>query len=90
MLAQWIGKNQEGSWPCINILEDGMSILEHMRLEVEHLRESKIGKVVKKLSEECSSPDVKRKAARLVTRWYRLIYGLDSRLDETGGSDEQY
>ena len=84
MLKQWISKNQDGSYPCINVLEDALTILEDLRIEQHHLQESKVGKVVKKLSTEGASESVRRRSHHLVTKWYRLIYNLNGGYDGSG------
>jgi len=90
MIKQWLSKNQDGSYPCINVIEDSLGILEDLRIEQHHLQESKVGKVVKKLSKEGASESIRRKASQIMTRWYRLIYGLNGGYDGTGQYEEQY
>ena len=58
MLAQWISKNQNGHYPCINVIEDTLKLLNTLPINDDHLWDSKIGKVVKKISKSISSNSV--------------------------------
>ena len=90
MLAQWISKNQNGHYPCIDVIEDTLKLLNQLPIDRDHLRESKIGKVVKKISKQVQSNTVQQQAKDLISKWYRMVYNLNGGYEQSGSYEEQY
>lgn len=90
MICQWIEKNPDGTYPCLNVIEDTLTLLDTLPVETEHLTDSTLGKQVKKISKDCSSEKIRFKAKDLVNKWYRMIYNLNPRYDAEGAYEDQY
>lgn len=90
-MADWLTKLPDGSFPCLNIIETGLEILDFLPIEKEHLLESKLGKVVEKIRKMKAGNDIiKRRSAELINKWKRRILMLDAGYDESGRHEEQY
>lgn len=75
-IRQWLEPLPNGTLPAYNVQKLMFEILVKLRPEVEHLRESGIGKIVMFYTKD-SRPElhIKREAEKLVREWSRPILG---------------
>lgn len=90
-LADWLSKLPDGSFPCLNIIEIGLEIVDFLPIEKEHLMESKLGKALEKIRKMKGGNDaIKRKSQEIINKWKRQILNMDAGFDESGRHEEQY
>lgn len=89
-MTAWLSKLPDGSYPCLNIIEIGLEIVDFLPIERDDLEESGLGKAVEKLRKHCSSDSLKRKALEIINKWKRQILNIDTGYDEDGRHEEQY
>lgn len=90
-LADWLSKLPDGSFPCLNIIQTGLEIVDFLPIEREHLLESTLGKALTKIKKmKGGNDDIKRKSQEIINKWQRMLLNLDSGYDESGRHEEQY
>jgi transcription factor SPN1 len=90
-LADWLAKLPDGSFPCLNIIEIGLEIVDYLPIEKEHLMESRLGKSLAKIKKmKGGNDEVKRKSQEIINKWQRMLLNLDGGYDESGRHEEQY
>jgi len=89
-LEMWLDPQNNSATPNINIQTAVLNVLndlpvattedeENECITVDHLKESKIAKLVKQISTNPTTPPNNKKlAAKIVERWSRLVYKLPS------------
>jgi len=79
LLEDWLKKNADGTYPPVNQVSKMLDILSNLRLEVDNLQSSKLGKYVMDISKNfISNKGIMRKAKELVEKWTRQIYGINT------------
>ena len=79
ILQEWLKKNADGTYPPINQLTKMIDILYNLKLEIENLKDSQIGKYIMDISKNFKiNKGVMKKAKELVEKWSRQIYGINS------------
>jgi len=79
ILENWIKKNPDGTYPPINQLNKMIDILSILKIDVDNLRECKIGKYMMDISKNLkNNRTVAKKAKDLCEKWLRQIYGINN------------
>lgn len=79
----WLEPLPNRSLPTPNLRKSLLELVRNMPVEVDHLRESRIGRIVMYFSQRPrEQPDIQRLCKDLVSRWSRPIIGdMDDRHD---------
>jgi TFIIS helical bundle-like domain len=69
----------DGTFPNINLVEGVLTCLDTLRVDIQHLEECEIAKVVQCYAENLAGiPSLQGLAKRIIEKWSRLIYGIKS------------
>ena len=89
-LSWWIDKTPDGNYPSLKVIETVLDIVNVLPITTEHLTQSKLGKIVKRLEKKCSSSRLRIKCKEILNKWYRMIFELNSGYDQAGIYEQQY
>ena len=79
-LFLWIQRHEDGSYPCLDILEGIIDICDELPITTDNLLETgrELARTIKDISINNDSEQIRVKAKRLVSKWSRGIYGVDA------------
>jgi len=79
VICLWLQKLPDGSYPNMSIRTKLLDCLPDMPVEVSQLKESGVGRVIMDMvNDPLETPENKKIARGLVTKWSRIIFGMDS------------
>eukprot|EP01022_Parablepharisma_sp_SALTPOND_P005372 TRINITY_DN122305_c0_g1_i1.p1 TRINITY_DN122305_c0_g1~~TRINITY_DN122305_c0_g1_i1.p1 ORF type:complete len:375 (-),score=45.08 TRINITY_DN122305_c0_g1_i1:24-1028(-) len=78
VLAAWLRKHSDGSYPCLNVVNGMLDVLDLLPIEPEHLRDCKdLGRNMMEIYQGSDCPSLKVKAKKLIDKWCRMIFAID-------------
>lgn len=88
VFADWINQMPDGTFPNINLVEGVLKCIDSLRVDIQHLEDSDIAKVVQCYAENLAGiPALQGLAKRIIEKWSRLIYGIKSHYADDGLDD---
>jgi len=91
LLQEYLKKNSDGSFPCINQIEKILNLLEDLPITKEQLEECQIGGYVSEIEKNLKeSKVIQRKSKLLFEKWLRVATGLDSNYASIETENEIY
>jgi hypothetical protein len=79
LLEEWLKKDEAGCYLCHNILSKILSILVDLRVDIEHLRDNNLGKLVYEISKNTKlSKSIVNQAKEIIKKWSRLIFEINN------------
>ena len=85
-LERWLSPNPDGSFPPQQVVETALDVLDALPIEIEHLQNSNIAKVLQYYAGGRAVQDAKitQRATHLLQRWRVTVYNLSYEYDEEG------
>eukprot|EP01022_Parablepharisma_sp_SALTPOND_P000855 TRINITY_DN105149_c4_g1_i1.p2 TRINITY_DN105149_c4_g1~~TRINITY_DN105149_c4_g1_i1.p2 ORF type:complete len:464 (+),score=66.26 TRINITY_DN105149_c4_g1_i1:119-1393(+) len=79
-LSLWVQRHEDGSYPCLAILEGVIDICDELPITTDNLLEGgrDLARSVKEIALTNESDQLRVKAKRLMEKWSRGIYGIDT------------
>ena len=90
VMSQWLEKTKDGSFPWYTLLNSILDVIEGLPIQVEHLRQSELGKIIKRIKKHWADDSIKKRCADILDKWYRLIFDTDIGYDQSGEYESQY
>lgn len=86
VLERWLKPNPDGSFPPQQVVEQVFDVLDTLPIELEHLQNSNIAKVLNYYAGGRSGmdPSITHRATHLLQRWRVSVYNLSYEYDEDG------
>lgn len=79
-LSLWTQRNEDGSYPCFDILQGVLDICGDLPVTTDNLLEcgKELGRSIKEIYKTSESEQLRVKAKRLIDKWSRNIYGIET------------
>ncbi len=79
-LYLWIQRHEDGTYPSLDILEGVIDICDELPITTDNLLENgrDLARTIKDISLNNESEELRVKAKRLVEKWSREIYGIET------------
>ena len=78
IIQEFLRKNQDGSFPCLNQIDKVLTLLDDLPITKEHLEDCEIGNIVSTIVKQLQNGKIQRKAKNLYEKWFRIASGVDN------------
>lgn len=77
-LQEFIRKNSDDTYPCINQVNRILDLLDSLPIEKRHLDECSLGKLVLEIQKTMKgNQDLQRKSKMLLDKWFRIVADIN-------------